>query len=323
MESVRGFKKFLKSKAFVLVIMLIVMAAVFTILSGGMYISLFNIRNIIRAAMVSIFLTTGAVFLMICGYIDLSTSMVGNFGAVLVALFLSKDFPWPIAVILVLVVTCCIGLINATLVCKLNFAPFIATMAMSYVIQGFMYMLCEGSGIPIKHKGVTAFGAAKIGNLVPLPMIIALIVLIVAGIVLSKTYFGKSIYMIGGNPRAARLCGYDPEKMAYKLFGLNAMLGACGGMLLAFSQKTGQSAGIASAQFSGMTGAILGGVSFGGGSGGMGGAFIGLMLLNGFQNGLTCLGVPAFWQTFANGALLLIALTFDFVNNKRLNRIKK
>jgi ribose/xylose/arabinose/galactoside ABC-type transport system permease subunit len=322
MESARGIKKLLKGKIIVLIFLVIIMTIVYTVLSHGVYIKPFNIKMIIKSAVVPIFLTIGAVYLMICGNIDLSTSMVGNMGAILVALFLSKlGFPWPLAIIATLIVCGGIGALNAYLINSFNFQPFIATMAMSSVVQGVMYLISGGGAVPIKNKALAFIGTYQIGNYIPFPIVLALLALIIYGVVLAKTFFGKSIYMIGGNPRAARLSGLNPTRMSYILFINNAMLGSVAGMLLAFSQKTAMTGAIANAQFSGMTGAILGGVSFGGGSGGMGGAFVGLLLLNGFSNGLTVIGIPAFWQTFASGAVLLVALMFDYINMKRIGRI--
>ena len=75
--------------------------------------------------------------------------------------------------------------------------------------------------------------------------------------------------------------------------------------------------GVNSNQFSGVTAAILGGISFGGGTGGMVGAFIGLLLLNCFNNGMTLIGMDPYWQTVASGALLLLALIIDYYNNRK------
>jgi len=244
--------------------------------------------------------------------------MVGCLTNLLVAICLtSLGMPWPLALLLALIAAGMIGLFNAVLINEFGFQPFIATMAMASIVQGLTYIVCGTKSIPIKDPAMVAIGTFKIGGLIPVTIIFALAAFIIYGIILSKTSFGKSIYMIGGNPRAAKLSGMNPKKMSYILFINNAVLGGFAGCLLAFRLKSGAVDAVANSQFAGLTGAILGGVSFGGGSGGMGGAFIGLLLLNGFSNGLTVLGVPAFWQTFGNGALLLIALTFDYFGKRR------
>ncbi|MDR2356963.1 MAG: ABC transporter permease [Oscillospiraceae bacterium] len=321
MESVRGLRKFIRSKTFTLIILVIIIWAFFTIVSGGAFIKLINIRNILNSMVVTSFLTVGAVFLMICGYIDLSTSMIGSMSGVVVAIFLTNlGLPWVLAVLLALAMSGVIGLFNAFLINGFHFQPFIATMAISSVVQGLTMVTCGVTAIPITEPLMVKIGTARIADAVPYTIIASLAVISIYGFILSKTNFGKNIYMIGGNPRAARLSGLNPSRTSYILFLNNALLGGFGGILLSFRLKAGVVGSVANSQFAGMTGAILGGVSFGGGSGGMGGAFVGMLLLNGFNNGLTVMGVPPYWQTFASGALLLIALSFDYLAMKKTGR---
>ncbi len=315
MQRTSKVSNFLKSKTFVLVILLIVEFAVYAILSEGLYISVINIKNILNAIVITAFLTVGAVLLMVRGYVDISSSQVGCLCVMMVAALLRDGFPWPIAILLCLIVGAVVGLVNAVLITECGFQPFIVTMAMSYVIKGATYLTCGTEPIPIHDKAMITLGTGKIANLIPYTLILALIAIVVYGFILKKTYFGKTIYMIGGNAQAARLAGLNPKRMAYILFVNNGVLAALAGCLLAFKLKSGGLDAIANGMFTGMTGAILGGVSFGGGTGGMFGAFIGMLLISGFSNGLTILGIPTWWQKFGSGALLLFALTFDTVAN--------
>jgi len=323
MESARGLKKFVLSKTFLLLILVAIMWVIFSVLSEGTFTSLINIRNILNSIVITIMLTIGAVYLMINGYIDLSTSMVGSMTNLMVAIFLTNyGWPWPIALIVCLVVSAVIGLTNAVLINEFKFQPFIATMAMASVVKGLTYVFCGTTPIPIKDPAMVALGTKRIGGIFPYTIILALVLMLIYGIILSKTYFGKTIYMIGGNKQAARLAGLNPKKMAYTLFINNAVLGGLAGCLLAFRLTSGTVDAVTNSQFTGMTGAILGGVSFGGGTGGMGGALVGMILLNGFSNGLTVLGLPVYWQNFGSGALLLFALAFDYFGKRRQQKMR-
>jgi ribose/xylose/arabinose/galactoside ABC-type transport system permease subunit len=315
-------KKFTKSKIFVLLILYILVAAIYTVISKGQYLYWVNIRNILSSMVITAYLTCGAVFLMISGNIDLSTSQVATISGILMAKMLFSGIPWPIAVLTVLLGAACVGLLNAVLINEVKFQPFIATMAVSYVVQGAMLLTSHGMATEITNKFIVWLGTYRIGGQVPVNIIFTFIIFAIYGVVLAKTRFGKSIYLIGGNPAAAKLSGLNPKKMWYILFINNAVLGSVAGMLQAARLRGGSSTGITNGQFAGMTGAILGGVSFGGGSGGMGGAFVGLILLNGFNSGLTLIGINPYWQTVASGALLLVALTFDYFNTKRLTAKK-
>ncbi|MDR1589451.1 MAG: ABC transporter permease [Oscillospiraceae bacterium] len=320
MEKKSFLKRLTQSKMFVLLLLYIAVAAFYTIISKGQYLYWVNIRNILSSMVITAYLTCGAVFLMISGNIDLSTAQVSTISGILMAQFLMKGFPWPLAILAVLAGAALVGFINAVLINEVKFQPFVATMAVSYMVQGGMLLLSHGAAVEVSNKYIVWLGTYRIAGQFPVNILFTFAIFTIYGVVLAKTKFGKKIYMVGGNPVAAKLSGINPKKVWYILFINNAVLGSVAGMLQAARLRSGSATGIAGGAFAGMTGAILGGVSFGGGSGGMGGAFVGLVLLNGFNSGLTLIGINPYWQTMASGALLLIALTFDYFNTKRLMR---
>ena len=134
---------------------------------------------------------------------------------------------------------------------------------------------------------------------------------------LKKTAFGRNIYMVGNNPEASRLCGLHPKKVSYTLFINAAVLAVLAGILVAGRLKNANSTLLTGCQFDGITAAILGGVSMGGGTGGMGGALIGILILNCFDNGTTVIGMDSYWQSIASGMLLVIALLADYLLSSR------
>jgi ribose/xylose/arabinose/galactoside ABC-type transport system permease subunit len=317
-----SFKKFLNSKAFMLLILIVAEVVFYSIISKGDYLTMFNVRNILSSMVVTAYLTTGAVFLMISGNIDLSTAQVSTIAGVIMAKMLLSGIPWPLAVLITLLGCGLVGLLNSVLINELKFMPFVATMAVSYVVQGIMFLMTHGASVDVDDPFIVWLGTYRLFGQIPVNVIFTFVIFAIYGIILAKTQFGKNLYMIGGNSAAARLSGLDPKRMWYVLFINNSLLGGVAGMLQAARLRAGTTNGIANGMFSGMTGAILGGVSFGGGSGGMGGAFIGLVMINAFNSGLTVVGVNPYWQTVASGALLLIALTFDYFNMKRLTARK-
>jgi ribose/xylose/arabinose/galactoside ABC-type transport system permease subunit len=315
-------RAFAQKKIFVLLVLLIVVAVFYQITTKGDFLTWFNIKNILSSMVVTTYLTCGAVFLMISGHIDLSTAQVATISGIMFAKLMSGGVPFVPALLITILIGAIVGTLNAVLINEVGFQAFIATMAVSYVVQGSMLMLSNGSAIQVTNRVAVWIGTYKIAGEIPVNIVFTLVIFTIYGVVLARTRFGKSIYLIGGNPTAARLAGLKPKMIWYILFINNAMLGAVGGALQAMRLKAGTVTGIANGQFAGMTGAILGGVSFGGGAGGMGGAFAGLVLLNGFNTGLMNLGVTPYFTTVASGALLLIALTFDWFNAKRISGAK-
>lgn len=309
--------KFLKSKMFTLLILLAIIVIFFTVMSGGGYLKLRNIKNILTAMSVVAFLTVGASCLLISGQIDLSAGAVGTLAAIVYAIFSTNlGWPWFIAVIIALVVAALLGIMNAAFINELGFQGFITTLATTSVCTGLAMILTNSVPIKVRDKAIIYIGSGKwLNDLLPVAVVLAVLFFVAYGVMLKKTRFGRAIYLVGGNPHAARLAGLNPKKVSYILFANSSVLGAVAAILLAGRLKSAGHNGIISSQFAGVTAAILGGVSFGGGTGGMAGAFVGLLILNAFNNGMSVIeGIDPYWQTVASGALLLVALMFDYIS---------
>ena len=316
MQGKSAISKFFRSKFFMLLLLFVVVYALLTIFTGGKFIKAKNILNILNMMVVVTLLTIGSGCLIISGKLDLSTGAVGTMSGVLLAVLLRGGMHWTLALFLSLCLGVVTGLANAALINELRFQPFIATLATASVARGLTYVIGGSSSVAVKNSVIVYLGGGKIGDFLPVSVIIAMLGLIIYGIMLNKTKFGRNIYLVGGNPTAAMLSGINPKKMSYILFINSGVLGAFAGCLLAGSLKSATVTALINSQFAGVTAAILGGISFGGGSGGMAGAFLGLMILNGFTNGMTVMGVGPYWQMVASGALLLFALTMDYINMK-------
>ena len=123
------------------------------------------------------------------------------------------------------------------------------------LVRGFAYIICGGNPVYINSKAVIAFGRDRFLG-IPYPVIILIIVFIVFGIILAKTRFGRSIYVIGGNKEAARLAGLNPQRTASILFMITGVLAALGGIILAARMNSGQPAAANGLEFDAITGAI-------------------------------------------------------------------
>ena len=323
MNETSKLKKFLKAKEFTLICILVVIVAFFWYFSPNhSYFSVRNITSILNSMVLYILFAVAVSFPIILGEFDLSPGYTGTAaGALMTVLLHSTNLPWFITVILGLVLGIAFGLLNALLVNKFRIQSFIATLAVgSFIARGFAYIVAEGKTIDIVDPVIVWIGTYKIGGLFPVTVIISLVVIIIYGIILAKTKFGRSVYLCGGSREAAALAGLKPKKMSYIIFANSGMLGALGGMLYDARLKSGNLDGTSSYAFPAVTAAIFGGISFGGGSGNMFGCFLGLFIINGFNNGLIILRVSSFWQDVASGVLLLIALTIDYFTSGKAKR---
>ena len=282
-----------------------------------------NLRNIINALPLSVFLTTGVALLMISGRLDLSTGANGTLCSMLTAFFLREGVPLIPTLLIVMVVGAFIGFINAALVNELRVAPFIGTLATSSLATGFTYLIANKKTIDLTNPILKAYGKEVVLGFFPVSALVAIIIMIIAGIVLHKTHLGRKIYLVGGNPQASMLSGINPRKVSYMLFTLCGLFSAFAGITFVARQQSANMRGISAARFQGITAAVLGGISFGGGSGGMAGAFVGLLILNTFSNGLTVIGFSPFLQNIAQGLLLIFALTLDYFQKEQSQKILK
>ena len=319
-------KKLTQHKVFTLICLYIVLVILFTVwaaLKGTSFLQIKVFRNILNSLVVTSFLTIGAGCMLIGGYLDLSTSAVGCFGSmVLAASIASWHLPWWVGIILALVLCAVFGFINAILVTKLHFPAFIGTLAMASIVKGLMYLFSS-----MGHNGVAAninfsdpvtefIGTGSIAG-IPFGVIVMAIFFVIFGLLMSKSTFGMKVTMMGGSPVAATLAGINADAITIILFVLGAVMGGIAGVFNCARLSQGALTALTTNQFTGLTAAILGGISFGGGVGGMGGAFVGLLILNTFQIGMNLVGVNPFWVNVFTGLLLLLALALDFISMQR------
>ena len=318
-------RKILKSKTFTLLVILLLIVAFFWYISPNhSYLGVRNITTILNSMVLYILFAVAVSMPLIFGELDLSPGYIGTAAGATMATLLSEGgVPWYLTVVICLVLGIAFGLLNAVLVNEFRIQSFIATLAVgSFVAKGISYIVPTGRPLAITDSVIVWVGVTKIGGLVPVSVIISLVVIMVYGIILAKTKFGRSIYLCGEGRQAARLAGLNPKKLSYIVFANSGLLGALGGMIFAARINTGDLTGTNNFAFPAITACIFGGIAFGGGNGNMLGCFLGLLIINSFNNGLTIMRVSPYWQNVAAGVLLLIALTIDFIASRSAKRTK-
>jgi ribose transport system permease protein len=307
-------KKLLTSKIFSLLLLTVFLCVVLYLLKHN-FIAAGNIRGILDDLCVQGTIMVGLATLIIGGGIDLSSGAQAALASLIFAQLLAAKpgLPWPVALLVALCFGVFAGLLNAFLTNVLNFMPFIATIGLSSVYSGLGAVWTRGKTVSVSAQSFTDLGKIAFFDRIPLLFVIMVVILILYSFLLSGTRFGRSIYMIGGNPYAARLSGLNPKKIRTVLFVNNSVIASLAGVMWVSQKKLASPTNIVAAMpdMSAITASILGGVAFMGGSGALGGAFIGMLLLNIFTNGLTILKIPSFWNVSAQGFILIIALILD------------
>lgn len=278
-----------------------------------------NMINLLVAASLVGVVAVGHTYLIIAGQNDLSPGSLAAFSGVMVTLLLKKDVHIGFAILLTLCAGAVVGTFNAWMVNKIKLEAFIATLVTQSIVRGFAYIICDGKPVAVSNKAFINLGTLRIAQL-PVAVWLMIISFVVFGVILAKTKFGRSVYAIGGSSEAARLAGLNPKRIITTCFILIAVLTSMGGIVFAARMNAGQPSANVNLEFDAITAVILGGVSFAGGVGSMGGTILGVLLIQAFNTGLIMVNVPTFWQTVARGALLLFALTFDYIRKEKRDK---
>lgn len=302
----------------VLILAIIAVFILFTVLNKNFF-TFQNIINILVAASLVGLVAIGHTYLIIAGQNDLSPGSLAAFSGTMAALLVSLGMPFLAAVLITIVFAVLIGLFNAFMVNKIHLEAFIATLVTQSIVRGAAYIICDGKPVAISNKAFLSLGKLRLLN-IPLSVWIMLVCILIFGVILSKTKFGRSVYAIGGNQDAARLAGLNPQRIITISYVMMGILCAVGGIIFAARMNSGQPAANVNLEFDAITAVILGGVSFVGGVGDMFGTFLGIILIQSFNTGLIMVEVPTFWHYVARGGLLLFALTSDYVRKQKRER---
>lgn len=319
-KGIRILKRAVDSNHFVLIVVWIVMCIVFTNLQSNFF-SYRNMLNILTSGSLIGLLVIGEAYLIIAGMIELSAGAVAAFSGVFAAVLAREGVAVPLILLIVIAAGILFGLVNGLLVTKINLQPFITTLATMSIARGLAYIICQVKPVRIANESLNALGSTHILT-VPVPVLLLLVLLLIFGVILSKTEFGRNVYLVGGNAEAARLAGVNVNRIKTVLFMISGGIAALGGVILAARMNSGQPGAASNVDTDAITAVVLGGVAMTGGTGSMLGAFLGLMVLLTLNNGLLILGVTTYWQNVAKGLVLIFALTLDFYRTKRRNRVK-
>jgi ribose transport system permease protein len=275
-----------------------------------------NIAAMLRAMSFIGVIAMGQTFLLISGAFDLSVGSVAGLAAI-VCSGMMVNYHWsvPAAILAGLAVGAIAGLVNSFVVLKLGVPAFIGTLGMLNVARGIAYLISKGYTIYPLPEVVNDFGTAEPFN-TSWSFVIFVIMAIIAGIVLSRTAYGRKLYAVGGNAEVARLAGISPARIQTSAFVLTGMCAALGGMLLMARVVTGSPTTGLGWEMNVIAGVVIGGVSLFGGSGSIPGAVIGLLIMQVVTNGLVVVKVDPYWQTVAIGVIMIAAVAIDVLRRK-------
>jgi ribose transport system permease protein len=276
-----------------------------------------NLRTLIRQVSFAGISAVGLMFVMISGGIDLSIGSQIVFSNVLLAIMMVEwKLPPAVAIPLILLVGTGLGAINGFLCIKLNIHPLIITLGTSAIFKGLGYIINRSRNIMGFPDSFRWFGQGYVWG-IPVPVIVMIIVALIGSFILTRTYFGRRVFALGGNEEAARLAGVNINGMKVLLFMICGFVSSITTVLLLSRVFAGQTITGQGLEFDCLTAALLGGVSFKGGEGTIFGLMVGIIIIGVLNNAMQLASFPDFSQTVVKGSVLLIAVAFDVYQKNR------
>lgn len=294
------------------VIALIILMAVITIINSN-FLTANNLLNLLLQVTSNALIAFGMTFVILTGGIDLSVGSILALSSALTAGLLGSGMPVALAILSSLILGCILGMMNGLLISYGKLAPFIVTLATMTIFRGATLVYTNGNPITKGLSDTFLFQFLGQGYIVgiPFPVIIMFIVFIVLYVLLHKTAFGKSVYAIGGNEKAAYISGVKLNKVKIIIYSISGMMASISGLIITSRLSSAQPTAGASYEMDAVAAVVLGGTSLSGGKGRILGTLIGALIIGVLNNGLNIIGVSAFWQQVVKGVVILIAVLID------------
>src|SRR5580698_4395482 len=312
----------LRARAILVLLLLLVL---FSVLAPE-FLTANNLSILAKHVAITALLAIGMTFVILTGGIDLSVGSIAGLGGMVAGYLLTQGIVFggtihypPVIVVTLLTICAClvVGVLNGWLVAKAGVAPFIATLGPLYIARGAALLVSNGKTFPglggeasRGNTGFPAFGQSFILH-IPSPVWMMAVLFVIAWVVAIKTPFGRHIYAVGGNDRAARLAGIRVPAVKIATYVISAFTAALVGLIIASQLEAAHPATGETFELNAIAAVVLGGTSLMGGRGSVTGSLIGAFVIGVLTDGLVMLGVSEFWQMVIKGLVIVLAVGMD------------
>ncbi|MCC5955813.1 MAG: ABC transporter permease [Natronohydrobacter sp.] len=290
----------------------LLLLCVFLSFATDSFLSVRNFLNIMDQITVLGIIAVGMTFVILIGGIDLSVgSVLALSMMVLGYLNVHADLPMGLAIPGALLISAITGAIAGILIAYFKVPPFIATLAMMSIARGLANMITNGSQIIGFPTWFNMAAIIRYGGYLTITVGIMLTVFLLAWLFQRYRQGGRMLYAVGGNPEVARLAGIHVKQVTVLVYMACATLAGLAGILLAARLDAVQpSIGVAY-ELDAIAAVVIGGTSLSGGTGGIGGTLVGVLIIGVLRNGLNLLSVSPFVQSVIIGLVIVVAVAAE------------
>ena len=299
-----------------LLLLAIFICVFFSFSTGGLFIGMQNIKNILVSASLNGIIGIGMTFVLLTGGIDLSVTV----NIIMTSLFISQmmvnGVNWILCLIAAMAIGTLVGVINGISVGKFGMVAFVVTMAMDSITTGIGKLYTDGMtlyGFPQIHS---IFNKSLFG-IIPGPVIMMALVAVAAAVVLKYTSYGRKLYAVGGNSKAAWMSGIKTSRVVIIAYVISGFLCGLGAILMTSKLMSASSTMISGTDMDAIAAAVLGGTSLAGGVGSVPGTILGAVTIAMITNGLNLMGVSPFAQEICKGIIIFAVVAIDAIQKRR------
>jgi erythritol transport system permease protein len=308
-------------------IALVVLGVVFSVLSPE-FLTSGNLSILVKHVAINAILAVGMTFVILSGGIDLSVGAIAGLCGMVAGYLLDRGLTVSAAgvtiyfhawfvVAIALVAGMLLGFVNGSLVARLRVAPFIATLGMLHVARGLAMLMSGGATFPnlggqaaLRNTGFPWLGAGLMLG-VPTPIWLMGALAATGAFAATRTPFGRQVYAVGGNERAALLAGVRVRQVKLGVYVISGFCASLVGLIIAAELGASHPATGETFELNAIAAVVLGGTSLMGGRGTIGGTLVGAFVIGILGDGLVLLGVSEFWQMVIKGLVIVLAVILD------------
>lgn len=281
-------------------------------LTTDRFLSVRNFLNILDQVTVIGIMAVGMTFVILIGGIDLAVGSVLALSMMVMG-YLAGELGWPMlpAILLALVASAGTGVVSGWLITGFGVPAFIATLAMMSVARGLANMITDGQQIVGFPDWFNSLASVRQGGILTVTVALAILAFIAAYLFLRYRSAGRMIYAVGGNPEVARLAGINVRWVTIGVYVVSAVCAGVAGIVLASRLDSVQPTSGLGYELDTIAAVVIGGTSLSGGSGGIPGTLIGVLIIGVLRNGLNLLQVSPFLQQVVIGVVIAIAVATE------------
>jgi ribose transport system permease protein len=297
-------------------ILLALLALVVAVAIGDpSFLSRANIINMLGQWALTGVMAVGMTFVIIAGGFDLSIASGFSLCAIVAALLGAHNWPVAVAMAGAIGTGLVIGVVNGGLVSLAKINPFIATVGTGFIILGIDFLATPNTYIQVNQIGFDALGAGSFLS-IPFKGMILIASLLLGGVVLAKTVYGRQIYAVGASPTVCRMSGVPVGWIVAGTYVVSGLCMGVAGGLAASQLSTAQALMEPTIVYDVIAAVVIGGTSLSGGVGAMWRTAVGLAIIATISNGFTLIGLNPLHQGIVKGTVIIGALAIDQLTSR-------